>query len=225
MSSGSTTSRADPPHPKLFFFLSFAGQSDADDERVTTFYRDLSDEIRVHAGIRDRSAQVGFLSLETLELGSHWHDELKTALGRCQVFVALCAPGYFDSDWCREEWRAFQDRLVRFKKQTGSEAPSLLPLRWVIDDMPDLAAGIQYTDRRLTPVANQLGLRELMRRRKTYDEDYLQYVGELARLIVARARDYPIPVLREVPRPRESMDSTPAEEPSPPRPFPRLIGP
>jgi hypothetical protein len=186
------TSSGPDPH----FFLSFAGDNDTDDRRVTTFFNDLCDDVGVASGAgRSSAATRGFLSLQSLRLGADWSDEIADALGRCRVFVALCSPSYFASASCGVEWRAFQDRLRGYERLHGKPAPALLPVCWVPMRMPGVASGIQYTDGDLSAPMARLGLRRMMRLSQHRD-DYQDFVSRLAGLIVDVGRSHPVPPAR-----------------------------
>ncbi|KKK04808.1 TIR-like protein FxsC [Micromonospora sp. HK10] len=198
--------------PEFLFFVSFAGAHEADSESVTTFFKDLCNEVRAARGTRSDDP-AGFLSIVSLGLGSDWSEEIRTALGTCQVFLALCSPGYFGSVWCGREWRAFADRLAVYRRMTGRSAPSLLPLPWRSTRIPAHLTDIQHTDSVLPAVVFAKGLFRVMRQTR-YRDDYDEFIAELAGLIVETAREHVIPASR----PGTDFDKLPSAFPLVPQP-------
>ncbi|MET7395357.1 toll/interleukin-1 receptor domain-containing protein [Dactylosporangium sp. NPDC005572] len=185
------------PDPDLFFFLSFAETSKAENDLVRDFFGRLRDEVRAQAGLgMNHPARTGFLSIVSLGLGYNWSYELREALGTCGVFVALTAPTYFNSGSCGKEWQAFADREAKDRRETGRQtmAPVLLPVRWRESPMPPVADEIQYVDRSLSDVVHELGLHAVAKSSALRD-DYDAFVARLAGLIVRRARAHRLPSL------------------------------
>jgi hypothetical protein len=47
---------------------------------------------------------------QNMRPGDVWPDELRQALQRSRVLLAICSPPYFVSGWCVSEWQAFKNR-------------------------------------------------------------------------------------------------------------------
>jgi len=48
-----------------------------------------------------------FLDQASIEVGDDWKQTLKDGLRRSKILLAVCSPGYFQSDWCLSEWKTF----------------------------------------------------------------------------------------------------------------------
>ena len=179
-----------------YFFLSYARGDD--DVFIQQFFRDLSSEVRSHAGLR-ADAEVGFLDIHSIELGAAWTPRLTSALATCRAFVALCSPRYFVSEFCGKEWTVFAERLHEYETSNGLQPPALLPLRWTpVRWTPEVAAERQYNNDNLPAAYGRNGLRQLMRLQRHRDS-YLEFVSELARQVVETAETHQLPHLRGMP--------------------------
>jgi hypothetical protein len=69
----------------------------------------------------DRDAKIFFD--ENVRGGSNWPLELKTALQRTRILVAVCSPKYFLSEWCLAEWHSMAKREEMVSR---AGAPSLI---------------------------------------------------------------------------------------------------
>jgi FxsC-like protein len=205
-----------------YFFLSYARGDD--DLFVQRFYRDLSSEVRTHAGL-GANEEVGFFDVHSLEVGATWSTRLVRALSQCRSFVALCSPRYFVSEPCGKEWTVFADRLREYEHQRRQQAAALLPLLWLPPrQLPPVVAALQYDNRELPDAYRRAGLRQLMRLQR-HQDSYLELVSELARQIVDTAYTHPLPsrpfdvdfeAIPSVfhappPEPRKLNSSTPAQ--------------
>jgi hypothetical protein len=72
--------------------------------------RDLDQLVPRRAG-----ADAGFIDRE-LRSGEDWDQEIMTAIGTCQVLVALVSQPFYDSDYCGKEWDAFTRRRTYRRK-------------------------------------------------------------------------------------------------------------
>jgi FxsC-like protein len=179
-----------------YFFLSYARGDD--DQFIQQFFRDLSGEVRSHAGLR-ADEEVGFVDAHSIELGAVWSTRLMTALSRCRSFIAMCSPRYFLSEACGKEWTVFAERLREYERDNGVRLAALLPLMWLPQrHTPKVAADLQYTSGDLPEAYGRNGLRQLMRLQRHRDS-YLEFVSELARQIVDMAEAHPLPPLRAAP--------------------------
>ncbi|PRY18876.1 TIR-like protein FxsC [Pseudosporangium ferrugineum] len=168
----------------LYFFLSYARGDD--DVYAMQFFRDLSTEVRVYAGLR-ADDEVGFVDQVSLRLGEAWSDQLGQALSSAQTFVALCSPRYFLSEPCGREWAVFRSRL----RADATEA--LIPIQWVpMRDQPSVVR--RFQTRQQGPETG-IGLRQLLRLSRHRD-DYLTFLSDLAGHIVHAAERFPVPAAR-----------------------------
>lgn len=174
----------------LYFFLSYARGDD--DPFVQQFFRDLSGEVRAHAGLpADR--EVGFFDAHSLEVGASWSPRLMEALAGCRSFIALLSPRYFLSEPCGKEWAVFADRLERYHRDSGVLPSALLPMLWLPPkSLPEPVGGYQYANERLPDAYERAGMRQLMRLQRHRDS-YLELVSDLARQIVEVADAHPLP--------------------------------
>jgi len=160
------------------FFLSRAAGDD--DSYAMRFFRDLSARVRDISG---SDGDVGFVSSVEGDNRGPWSAHLRDALGTCQVFVALCSPRYFLSEYCGREWWIFAERLRRYERATGRRAPALLPVLWSAPSVVGPDAGDPDTE----------AVRQLIRLRSRRPR-YEAYLTDLASRIVASAEAHPIPV-------------------------------
>jgi len=173
-----------------YFFLSYARGDD--DLFVRNFFRDLSSEVRSHAGL-GATEEVGFFDAHSLEVGAAWSIRLVRALSQCRSFVALCSPRYFVSEPCGKEWAVFAERLLDYERQRSQQATALLPLLWLPPRrVPPVVAALQYDNDELPEAYRRNGLRQLMRLQRHRDS-YLELVSELASQIVETADSLRLP--------------------------------
>lgn len=168
----------------LYFFLSYARGDDS--SYVEGFFRDLSEEIRVYAGLHPDD-EVGFFDQGSIRVGESWSDQLGQALSSTQTFVALCSPRYFLSETCGREWAAFSARL------RADTTGALIPILWVpVRDQPSVVRRFQAR-----PEGREagVGLRQLLRLSRLRD-DYLSFLSDLAAHIVRTAERFPVPAAR-----------------------------
>ena len=122
------------------FFVSYAhahanpggpGGARSPDQLAEKFYNDLFVEVAqlIHV---PRGSDRGFIDVVGLEPGVHWNDELRRALGCCQVLVGLLSMPYLNSEWCGKEWHAFslrdKDRVAGM--ETSPHQGCIIPVRW-----------------------------------------------------------------------------------------------
>jgi hypothetical protein len=100
--------------PAPYFFLSYArsdplaGNPDEDpNERVETFFADLSAAVRRHASADDED--VGFFD-QGIPRGSDWKQFITRALSAAQVFVPLYSVEYLANSWPGRELTCFNKR-------------------------------------------------------------------------------------------------------------------
>jgi len=174
----------------LHFFLSYAHGDHRDDEWVARFSGDLATEIRALTG-DDQDTDMGFLDNRNLHAGVLWPRALVDALSSAHTFIALCSPRYFRSRYCGQEWAVFADRLRAYRQETGRQAPSIIPVFWIVTDVPASLGDIQYRDKTFGARYEREGLRELMR--LDIRPDYATFVRALAIRVHKVATAFPLP--------------------------------
>jgi FxsC-like protein len=170
-----------------------------DDHYVDQFFRDLRRQVSTLTGEPERDSAF----LGTAPNASRaWPHSMAVALGRCDVFVALCSPRYFMNEVCGKQWWVFNDRLHRYEKQTGVRPPALVALAWTpTDAVPALASQVVPP----SEDAPRRGLRQFVRL-QTLRDSYHAFVADLADKIVMTARDHPLPRSEPIPE----LASTPS---------------
>jgi FxsC-like protein len=180
-----------------YFFLSYARGTD--DVWVEKFYRDLCDELRRRSDVPAEES-VGFIDTG-IGVGIRWSAELEHALASCQVLLALYSPRYFLRENCGREWAYFRERLRRYEEQTGLRANSIIPVIWVpprdARDLPPVAREINYRDEDLGARYAAKGLYGIIRVNR-FQDDYHEFLGELARKIIDVAHRHPMPRLEQL---------------------------
>jgi FxsC-like protein len=180
-----------------YFFLSYAH---ADDRGLLErFHNDLCDAVQERTALpRD---EIGFRDLSNLHIGDVWPDELADALSSTRVFVAMCSPNYFASEYCRREWQYFTQIARERQKRTGKrgrQPASLLPITWIAtDEVPEVVRDLQRTNAALGALYAKEGLSFLCRLSRCGD-DYQEFVVRFAERIVAAgsAGQSPVATLR-----------------------------
>lgn len=127
------------------FYLSYArprpvlGDTRRDrPEHVRNLFFDLSEQV-AELVAPQAGQEPGFMDA-SLEGGGRWDDAILSAVGRCQVFVALLSPAYFRSQWCAMEWNAFARRRVQphYAGAAGHDT-NIVPVLWTprVGDVPE----------------------------------------------------------------------------------------
>lgn len=129
------------------FFVSHATAHDHDASGTTEpntvfaqFHQDLSRDLDQLVARRS-GADAGFLD-RGLRAGSNWEREILTAIGTCQVLVALVSKPFCESPWCGKEWDAFTRRRT-VRRADGALMPDpqcALPVLWTVDQQQDYPA-------------------------------------------------------------------------------------
>jgi hypothetical protein len=176
----------------VLFFLSYA-HGESDDAHVPQFFGDLSAELRTRSGLANGET-VGFQDNHDLRIGDSWPHALAKALATADIFIALCTPRYFKSEYCGKEWHVFANRVAAQELLTGRRARNLIPLFWVPTQVPENLAHIQHHDLSFGRKYHDVGLLDLMRIRRNRD-DYLEFLGAVARRVNEAANAFPLPPL------------------------------
>lgn len=126
----------DPRMP--LFFLSYArsrlenaavGPPIEPGRQVIQFFDDLSANVAELVS-RRTGADPGFID-RSIPAGRRWSPELLTAVGNCQVFVALLSASYLECDFCGKEWDAFSRRKVtRVEADASAHEACIVPVIW-----------------------------------------------------------------------------------------------
>ena len=184
-----------------YFFLSYAhfhplaeklieDPAVPSDEWVRTFFRDLTDAVRLSAS--PPLYAPGFFDQE-IAAGSDWKAVLSTALSTAEVFVPLFSPDYITKSWPGREWAVFEHRM----KSAGVSDPLLrfVPVLWTPLSADQRPRGLQEALDLAPAIAarayEENGLRALLRIRPYYHL-YQMIVKELAKRIVALAEKAPV---------------------------------
>jgi FxsC-like protein len=198
-------SAAGPEDHVPYFLLSYVRGDD--DAYIEEFFHDLCREVGAVAGVIPRHG-AGVLATDLDASADAWPAATADALASAQVFLPLGSPRLLLSESAARQWWIFQERLRRFRDETGQDAPSLLPLRWAT--LHDLPSGfpeflpVDLADPR-RPLRQFLRLRALR-------PAYRSFLGRLAERIVRTARAYPLPGYWPLPAPTRTPNAfSPAE--------------
>jgi hypothetical protein len=126
----------DPRSP--LFFLSYAhslvikrawSKNHGRNWRFVRFFEDLSENVAELVS-RPAGSDPGYMD-RSIAGGRRWEADLLTAIGTCQVFVALLSPIYLDSQWCGLEWNAFEQRqVISHPEAEMSNETAIIPVIW-----------------------------------------------------------------------------------------------
>jgi hypothetical protein len=148
-----------PKHPDPVapvFFVSHAtahDQADGPKEPNSVFLEfatDLNEDLN-HGMARRAGANPGFID-RGLRGGQDWEQEILTAIGTCQVLVALISEPFSQSPWCGMEWHAFTRRRT-WRRSDGSlveHSRCVLPVLWNVSS-EDSAPQIVLRHQRFKP--------------------------------------------------------------------------
>jgi hypothetical protein len=126
----------DPVAP-VFFVSHATAHDDADGPSepnavFSEFVRALDEDLN-HMMPRRAGANPGFID-RRLRAGSNWEREILTAIGTCQVLVALVSEPFCGSAWCGKEWYAFTERRT-WRRSDGllmEDSQCVLPVYWTV---------------------------------------------------------------------------------------------
>jgi hypothetical protein len=160
----------DPVAPVFFVSHATAHDHNADGptEPNTVFaeFVHALDEDLNHMMARRAGANPGFID-RGMRAGTGWERQILTAIGTCQVLVALVSEPFSNSDWCGMEWHAFTKRRT-WRRSDGAlmaEPQCALPVLWTVnpnEEYPQTVMRQQRFQPRRTSKAplDQLYLRE-----------------------------------------------------------------
>lgn len=181
------------------FFFSYTRANN--DEYLKTFFRDLSEEVRLRRGL-PAGTEVGFFDQRELDLGEQWDETIVQALQHSRVLLAMASPAYFKSDYCGREWALFRERC-RAATPAGQTVPPLLKsVVWIehpIAELPPTVQAGQLTLGDPHALHNTKGVRHLLRREGRKDA-YMDLLDQLAGQIIQAGDAHPLPPLTQIPR-------------------------
>ena len=186
-----------------YFYLSYARESE--DVFAERFFEDLSDAIRVRAGIAPDAA-VGFIEPNAPKAGDVWDGAVADALLKCRTMVCLYSPAYFKSEYCGKEWQMFRMRqqLYAERELAAGRSPlqwpqSLKQVPWIPLPSPGMipkaAADTQYIVGEPDAPHNRIGVKDMIRRWVQYQNDYRDYMDNLARDVLGTSIKIKLPPL------------------------------
>jgi FxsC-like protein len=164
------------------FFFSYAHANLIQDQKLETFFADLSTEVRQLMGPGEQ--EPSFLDRESMRVGAEWTPALAEALQTSSVLVCLVSADYLSSSFCGKELQIFLDRRERH----GNSPSVILPIIWTktpTRPLPQVITQFQYSDARLPERYASKGLRSLMMAND--QAGYQMFIEALAESIVTAA--------------------------------------
>jgi hypothetical protein len=197
-----------------YFYLSYARESE--DVFAERFFDDLSDAIRAKAGVAPDVA-VGFIEPDEPRAGDVWNGAVADALLKCRTMICLYSPAYFKSDYCGKEWQIFRMRQRLYAereraagRQDAAWPPSLKPVPWIPlsspEMIPEAVADTPYIVGDPNSPHNRIGVKDMIRRWVQYQDDYQDYIDNLARDVLTTSIKFKLPPLGTLP-PLEEIPS------------------
>ena len=197
-----------------YFYLSYARESE--DVFAERFFDDLSDAIRAKAGVAPDVA-VGFIEPDEPRAGDVWNGAVADALLKCRTMICLYSPAYFKSDYCGKEWQIFRMRQRLYAereraagRQDAAWPPSLKPVPWIPlsspETIPEAVADTPYIVGDPNSPHNRIGVKDMIRRWVQYQDDYQDYIDNLARDVLTTSIKFKLPPLGTLP-PLEEIPS------------------
>ena len=137
-------------------FLSYARIDDSENEHyVEHLVSELASIYRRQVG---RELRV-FFDRQAIVTAQEWEREIRSALSRSSIMVAVLSPAYFSSPWCGREWdtfiRANQERSIIYGITPYLKLifpVTLSELTWVDQGSPEMrrrireARALQHVD-------------------------------------------------------------------------------
>lgn len=105
-----------------------------------TFFRHLSEDVGQLVAGGPAGSDPGFLD-RGMRAGVDWEREILTAVGGCQVFIALLSAPFARSEYCGKEFDAFTRRQtwLRAKERRMPGPHCVLPVIWAPNTQIPLA--------------------------------------------------------------------------------------
>lgn len=169
---------------------------------VDEFFDQLCQRVAELKGIGTQDA--GFRDRDKIAVGTRWSPELRNALNRAHVLVALITPRYLKdpNDSCGREFGAFLRRYEAMAEATRGD-PRIVPVLWTDEDAcwrearegaRDHLRAMQYQNADFPNDYVTLGLHQI-RRTKLTPQDYNKSVYAVAKRIVELSSGPPLPPL------------------------------
>lgn len=99
--------------PTPLAFLSYAHfDDDHENGKLRTFAERLSGEVRLQSG----EEFPIFIDRKDLKWGQAWKGRIDESLNGVTFLIPILTPGYFKSEWCREELARFLEREKSLKR-------------------------------------------------------------------------------------------------------------
>ncbi|MBO3752249.1 toll/interleukin-1 receptor domain-containing protein [Streptosporangiaceae bacterium NEAU-GS5] len=182
--------------PAPYFFLSYAHvhpnayTNDDLDRDALRLYRDVCSHIMQMTDF-PHAKRPGFMDRK-IDGGTRWDDDIKWGLASSRVFVALCGPRYFSSDYCGKEWDAFSRReaLHLENSERRSARRAIIPIRWTPFEMETAPRVIQeHQHFRFDHDSGylELGLYGLLKSK--HEREYVDATLQITRAILRTARE------------------------------------
>ena len=163
-----------------YFYLSYAQAEDR--SKVEQFFNDLSDSVRIEAGL-PRDSTVGCCENA---------DDRQAGLRTSRVMIALLSLPYFKDKTAGREWQIFE---MRKALSESNDTQVIIPLRWLSYSGPTPVVIGQtpiFNGNGHEPVANML--RSPVKRR-----DYSDFVENLAAYIVDSTAAFELSEIDSIP--------------------------
>ena len=92
------------PHLRHDLFFSYAHEDDS--VWIEAFCKSLKTELVRAVG----PAFDVWQDESKLRLGQNWADQIEQGIAGTALFLAVCSPSYYRSEWCEREWQTFFER-------------------------------------------------------------------------------------------------------------------
>jgi hypothetical protein len=97
---------------------------------VTPWLRDVLDRIEFWLRQELGGRQIRtFFDEDSIDVGTNWPNEIRDALVRARCLLAIWSPEYFQSAWCRSEWKSFLAREKRIADHDGGNCSLVFPIK------------------------------------------------------------------------------------------------
>ncbi len=135
-STGDYGRRVCPRDGDIFrVFVSFSSKDNRRGE-ISNFVRDLKAMFEALSGFEEDEYSI-YLSDDQGRQGGNWPTELNRELNRADVLMPVMSPAFFRSEWCAQEWGAFEERLASLP---DVEVPDrIIPIVWYDEQLPPAA--------------------------------------------------------------------------------------
>jgi len=98
---------------------------------VTPWLREVLNRIEYWVGQDMGGVPIEvFFDEDSIEVGSNWPDEIRTALLTAKCLLPIWSPEYFHSSWCMAEWKSFLRRERQIAGTDGSGCRLIFPIKF-----------------------------------------------------------------------------------------------